>query len=241
MAPVLTFADILPKLGGVEGWMTDGQGAMLARYAAQVRDDEAIVEIGSHRGRSTIVLALSRRGDVPLTAVDPFDDPYWGGGADSLEVFESNLERAGVRDQVELFRGFGEQAAAAWSGPRVGLLYLDGAHDFRTVDRELALWRAHLARGARVLCHDTFSSHGVTRAVLRHAVGSRSLAYLGRTGTLAAFELRPLTADGYAATVLGLVAQLPYFARNVVVKVVRRRGWPGVIRLLRHDGVHDPY
>jgi predicted O-methyltransferase YrrM len=235
------FHEIRPVIADVEGWMTDDQGAQLARMAASVPDGQAIVEVGSHRGRSTIVLALSKGPGVRLLAVDPFDDPHWGGGPESLSHFERNLDRAGVADRVEFFRGFGEQAAREWSGPAVGLLYLDGAHDYRTVSRELQLWIPHLAPAAVLLCHDAFSSHGVTRAVLRRLGPSRGFAYRGRTGTLALFEHRPGNAASTVAKLLRLAAEMPYFARNLAVKIAIRRRWTPLHRALGHPGTHDPY
>jgi predicted O-methyltransferase YrrM len=221
--------------------MTDAQGAMLAAYAERVPPGRAIVEVGSHHGRSTIVLALCKSRDVRLMAVDPFEDPYWGGGEGSLPVFLANLERAGVREEVEFFRGYGEQLATTWTGDRVGLLYLDGAHDYRTVDRELGLWFRHLAPGAIVLCHDMFSSHGVTRAAVRQVLASRRLSYIERTGSLAAFEYRPLSVTPHVATLVRLSRELPYFLRNIIVKVALRRGWTPVVRALGHHGDHDPF
>ncbi len=163
----VAYRETWETLSGIEGWMTEGQGRMLSERARRVRDHEAIVEIGSHHGRSTIVLAKAKRPGVRLVAVDPFDDPRWGGGKSSLERFQDNVQDAGVGGDVELFRGFGEEAAKTWDGSSVGVLYVDGAHDYPTVHGEIESWLPHVAVGGSVLFHDAFSSPGVTRAVLQ--------------------------------------------------------------------------
>ena len=50
-------ADAIRVAATVEGWLTDAQAALLWEAAHRVRTGGSIVEIGSFRGRSTIVLA----------------------------------------------------------------------------------------------------------------------------------------------------------------------------------------
>ena len=234
--------EIWPAVRDITGWMTEGQGRMLSQAARMVPDDEAIVEIGSHHGRSTIVLSKSKAPGVQVTAVDPFDDPRWGGGSESLAIFEENLRRAGVADQVELFRGFGEAAARSWTGRPVGLLYVDGAHDFPTVEREINAWVPHLSPRARVLFHDTFSSPGVTRAVLSTVGIWKDFSYSGRSRSLAMFERVPaLSAPARVAKLARLALEAPYFARNLCVKIAMRRNRPALVRLLGHTEPTSPY
>jgi predicted O-methyltransferase YrrM len=235
------FEAIWPELEGIEGWLTEGQGRVLSERAALVPAGQAIVEIGSHQGRSTIVLAFSKRPDVRLVAVDPYSDPRWGGGEDSLRVFEANLERARVRDRVVLFRGYGEEAARGWHASPIGLLYVDGAHDYPTVRREIEAWRNRLAPGAAVLFHDTFSSPGVTRAVVSALALSPDFVYVGRSRSLAVFVHRRASLLGRVVSIGRLGAAAPYFARNLAIKVSLRRGWANAARALGHRGVDFPY
>ena len=63
------------------------------------------MEIGSHRGKSAILIASGLPEGGRLVAVDPFDNPRWGGGPESLAAFEANIARAGLTDRIDLFRG----------------------------------------------------------------------------------------------------------------------------------------
>jgi hypothetical protein len=78
-----------------------------------------------------------------------------------------------------------------------------------------------------MLIHDAFSAIGLTAAILRHLAWSREFAYVGRTASLAEYR----RADGGPASALRQLAQLPWFARNVLVKValvlrLRSGDWP---------------
>jgi hypothetical protein len=88
-----------------------------------------------------------------------------------------------------------------------------------------------------LLVHDAFSSLVVTLAVLRDAATTRSRRYVGRTGSLAVFEpVRPTATDR-----LRVLRELPWFGRNLVVKVLLRLRLRPAARLLGHRDTADPY
>ena len=64
------------------GWLTRAQGRALWDAAATCPADGSIAEIGSHQGRSTVVLAR-RAADAGarVIAIDPFVDGAMFGGA----------------------------------------------------------------------------------------------------------------------------------------------------------------
>ena len=57
-----TFDEAWAAAADVDGWMTRGQAEALYDAAARVRPGGRIVEIGSFRGRSTIILASAAAG-----------------------------------------------------------------------------------------------------------------------------------------------------------------------------------
>lgn len=225
----------------IEGWLSREQAIVLADAARAVPAGASIVEIGSHHGRSTVVFARAKRGSVQLTAVDPFDDPRWGGGESALVAFRANIEAAGLERDVQVFRGTSQQAADAWHGGPVGLLYVDGAHDRTSVLSDLELWEPFVIDGGSVCVHDAFSSPGVTAAVLQRHLTNTSFRYQGSVRSLAIFRRERLSRAGATWNALRMTVRLGYFARNVMVKVALRRGWHGVLRFLRHTGPGSPY
>ena len=62
---------VLALTAGIDGWMSDDQGRRLYAAAARCRPGGRIVEIGSFRGRSTIVLASAAPDGVEVVAIDP--------------------------------------------------------------------------------------------------------------------------------------------------------------------------
>jgi predicted O-methyltransferase YrrM len=230
------FASAWAKADQVPGWLTRDQGRLLYDEAARLAPDSLALEIGSHQGRSTIVLAsaLGERGGH-LVAMDPFVEGRLFGGTPTRTKFEQHVRDAGVDGSVELVAEYSTKARPTWTRP-LDLLYIDGKHDYWTVSDDLR-WAVHLPEGAAVLIHDSFSSIGVTLGLLRHLLGSRSLAYEGRAGSLALFRVRrPTTRDR-----IRMLAQLPWWIRNVGIKVLLRLRLRPLARLVGHDSPYDPY
>lgn len=218
----------------VPGWLTRAQGDVLRRAVRDAGASPVVVEIGSHHGRSTVVLATARP-DAAVTAVDPFVTARLFAGPSVRASLEATLARFGVTDRVVVRALTSRRARASWSTP-VDVLYIDGKHDYWTVSDDLH-WVDHVRPGAPVLVHDAFSSVGVTLALLRHVLPGHRLAYVGRTGSLARFVVAPPRwADRRA-----MLAELPWWVRNVVVKVLLRLRLAGVAGLLGHRGPYDPY
>jgi len=225
----------------VDGWLSEDQARQLFAAAATVDPGRAVVEIGSHHGRSMIVLARGVRAGVRVVAVDPFDDSRWGGGAESQEVFRANLRRAGVGDRVEVVRCTSADAARGWDGEPLGLVYLDGAHDRQSVLADIDGWSGRVAEGGLLVLHDAFSSVGVTQAMLRRFFGRRRFTYQRSVGSLVLFRRDQASPAAAVVGGLRLAARLPYFGRNIAVKFALRRRWPRICRALGHVGDGDPY
>ena len=220
-----------------DGWLTEQQARLLWDCARALPDGAHVLEIGSHQGRSTTVLASAigdRAGRV--TAIDPFDDTLPPGHEVAKQSFEEHLCSAGVRDLVNLLTDFSTRLRPGWTEP-IDLLYIDGEHGYHTVKDDL-LWADHVPPGATVLIHDAFSSLGVTRALVTKAIPARHLRYRGRVGSLAHFEVgRPTAWD-----TVRLIGQLGWFARNVMMKVLITAGLGRVARALGHrQGSVFPY
>ncbi len=213
---------------------------MLYDAAANIRPGETIVEIGSHHGRSTVVLGAAKPAGTRLLAVDPFGDPRWGGGEDALEIFQSNLVRHGLSD-VQLARALGVDAGREWTGALVGVLFVDGAHDFPSVDADLRAWLPHLSPTAVVLVHDAYSSPGVTQAVFAHMFGSSEFVYERSARSLVAFRRSEQSLPARVASSARMLGKFPWFARNLAIKVASRQGWRSVPPLLGHRENTMPY
>jgi predicted O-methyltransferase YrrM len=219
----------------IPGWLTEGQARCLFDSAQAVPEGGTVVEIGSHQGRSSVVLAAALPRGARLVAVDPFPEDWRYGAPGTEAIFRRNVAAAGAAANVDLRVATSREVRSAWQGP-LDLLYIDGKHDYWTCRDDLR-WTAHVVAGGTVLVHDAFSSLGVTTALLRELATTRTLRYTGRVGSLARLEVaRPGVRDR-----LRPAADLPWWARNLVVKVLLRLRLRRLAALLGHHGRADPF
>jgi hypothetical protein len=87
-----------------------------------------------------------------------------------------------------------------------------------------------------MLIHDSFSSVGVTLALLTDLLPSHDFRYVARSGSLAEYRRVPSGGPGRARSALRQAAELPWFVRNVLIKVLLVARLPKVAKLLGSDG-----
>jgi len=233
----------------VDGWLTDAQARRLWTAASRVAAGAQVVEIGSFRGRSTIVLARAVPEGTSVVAIDPHAGNDRGpqeirGFEEAAEedhaVFHRNVEQAGVADRVRHVRRFSADALDEVEG-EIEVLYIDGAHRFGPARDDIVQWGRRVAPGGRLLMHDSFSSIGVTLALLSSLAVDSRFAYVGRDGSLTEYRRADLSPVQRVTKLLRHVAQLPWFLRNVVVKVAILAKLRPIARALGHDGETWPY
>src|SRR5690554_413537 len=87
-----TFAEAWNRVQDVPGWLKEGQARILWDEATKLGPGGSVLEIGSHQGRSTVILgeALRPKGGTVI-AVDPFVEGKLFGGLSTKEKFERNI------------------------------------------------------------------------------------------------------------------------------------------------------
>ena len=66
-----SFEDAFSAAGPIEGWLTEAQAQRLWESARRVPAGGLVVEIGSFRGRSAVVMASALEDGGRLVAIDP--------------------------------------------------------------------------------------------------------------------------------------------------------------------------
>ena len=237
--PALDFEAVWDVASTIPGWLTEEQAKLLFDTARDLSSASAplLLEIGSHQGKSTVVLASAARSQGgQVVAVDPFVDGRLFGGASTKTKFEDNLREADLSDAVELVPEYSTRARPTWTRD-IDYLYIDGKHDYWTLADDLK-WAEHLPPGAPILVHDCYSSIGVTLGVLAHVLPSAHLRYERRAGSMALFRVgKPSWEDRRR-----ILREVPWWLRNVVVKILLRLQLrPVASRLFGHEGPYDPY
>lgn len=241
---------VMALVDDVEGWMTPGQASTLFDAARRCPANGSIVEIGSFRGRSTIVLARACDPTVTVTAIDPHAgndrgpqeiDGFAAEAADDHAVFNANLAAAGVADRVRHLRMFSDDALDQVSAP-IDVLYIDGAHRYKPALADIRSWGALVGDGGTLLIHDSFSSIGVTLAILHALVPGSKFRYVGRSRSMTIYRA---DLGGGIGNRFGngarQVAQLPWFAKNVAQKVLLSLGLGKVMTRLGRTAPEWPY
>ena len=147
----------LKAIEGIDGWLYEPEALFLHDLAQSVRSG-CIVEIGSYRGRSTIMLAQgARKAGGVVYAIDPHLEAIDGiatYGAADRAAFMDNILKAGLADIVRKLDMTSSRAAENWNAP-IGMLWLDGAHDYESVQQDVKLWTPHVVNGGIVAFHDS--------------------------------------------------------------------------------------
>jgi predicted O-methyltransferase YrrM len=171
----------LDELATLDGLISPEVGELLHDLASKVAAEQAVVELGSYRGKSTSYLARGAKigKGAPVFAVDAWSEEVsaWRNRilsrlpSATYREFLDQLTRAGVKDQVTPLRSMTTLAAEMWAdmegGQSVGLLYIDGDHHFDAVLADFRAWRPHLTDDATVVFddYDAENNPGVLAAV----------------------------------------------------------------------------
>jgi len=154
----------------VDGWLTDNEGALLYNLAKKCTGKGVIVEIGSWKGKSTILLAKgSKDGNkTKIYAIDHHtgssEHRLNGNKVWTFDDFKNNIKNAQVDDIIIPIVKTSEQAAKDFNMP-VELLFIDGAHEYEFVKQDFELWFPRLINKGIIAFHDTTEWPGPKKVV----------------------------------------------------------------------------
>ncbi|MEH0021691.1 MAG: class I SAM-dependent methyltransferase [Desulfobacter sp.] len=123
-----------------------------------------ILEIGSFKGKSTIILAKAAiaAGMDTISACDPLSlscetDPDDAVKEELPQMFYDNLTQYDVKDNVRFYQMRSDHLAPEWKNP-LKILWIDGDHTYPGALADFSLFKPHLVPGAIVCLHDVL--HG---------------------------------------------------------------------------------
>lgn len=184
--PAIGLRSVLPEFGGIAGWLTPEEAEELFRLATEATSG-CIVEIGSYRGRATMVLcAGSRTGaQLPVYAVDPHEKSVGAFGTrfgpKDRAAFFRNFFRTELSECVRLLNTTSAVVAPGWKWP-VSLLYIAAARRYPSVAADFAAFQPHLVAGATVALHNT--DVGDTRGAVERLLAAGALDRVREVGNL---------------------------------------------------------
>jgi predicted O-methyltransferase YrrM len=187
----------------VPGHLGESEARFLGLLAACVPTRGTIVEIGSFKGRSTVMLAkiASHYGLGPIVAIDPHNSPILldhqpNQEASSYKDFLDSIHAAGVSNRVESHLAYSTEVASSWNRP-IRLLWIDGDHSYEGAKKDLDGFFPHLVPLGVVAFHDALNVFpGPIRVFVEDVLGSDQFGPAGFVHSIAWAQFRPQ--DGHA-------------------------------------------
>jgi predicted O-methyltransferase YrrM len=187
----------------VPGHLGENEARFLGLLAACVPAKGTIVEIGSFKGRSTVMLAkVASHYDLgPIVAIDPHDSPILldhqsDPEASSYRDFLTFIHAAGVSNQVESHVTHSAAVASSWNRP-IRLLWIDGDHTYKGAKKDLDGFFPHLVPLGVVAFHDALNAFpGPIRVFVEDILRSDRFGPAGFVHSIAWAQFRPQ--DGHA-------------------------------------------
>lgn len=164
----------------VPGWSTKDELRALYRAAVSIEGPGDIAEVGSWKGRSTVVLGRALRDteadDACVWAIDhhvgsdeeEHRDTLSREGT-TLDAFRHNVDAAGVAGRIRPLVMTSLEGAAELARRDVALrmVFIDGAHDEESVRADLRAFFPLVRPGGLIAMHDCESENAVFPGVWR--------------------------------------------------------------------------
>jgi MMP 1-O-methyltransferase len=206
------------------GFLGENEIRFLGILAACTPAKGAIVEIGSFKDKSTVVLATMAKkyGLGPVVAIDPHQGLFYLGPdapqqSPTFEEFLGNVRSAGLDANVEVQRAYSRDVAKTWSRP-IRLLWIDGDHSYRGCKEDFDLFSPFLTDGAVVAFHDALNAvEGPIRVFTEEVLPSDRFGPSGFVHSIAWSQFRPRDGSAFReprATLQKLAARLAPFVRG---------------------------
>lgn len=177
---------------GLDGHLTAREVRFLTLLAAVPTAQGEVLEIGSFKGKSAIILAKSvaLAGGAGIVAVDPLTlpsatDPGIGDASTLPATLRANLGAHNVEAGVEFHQMRSEELGRTWNRA-LRLLWIDGDHTYAGAKRDLETFAPFLAPGAIVAFHDTLHRFdGPVRVMCESLLASDRYGACGVCGSIA--------------------------------------------------------
>ena len=210
----------------VPGFLLENEARFLGTVAACAPAEGAIVEIGSFKGKSTVMLAkvAQQYGAGRIVAIDPHNfnsaelqEHKTHPEASSFQEFLNNIEMAGVTDAVDVRRAFSSEISPSWNLP-IRFLWIDGDHSYQGAKADFDGFASHLVPGGIVAFHDALHEFsGPIRVFVEDVLRSNTFGPAGFVHSIAWAQFRPddgALFEGERASLERRAARLIRFVRN---------------------------
>jgi MMP 1-O-methyltransferase len=186
------------KTNLIPGHLGENEARFLGILAACTPGSGSIVEIGSFKGKSTVMLAsvAAHYGLGPVVAIDPHTapsvtDPSIERGSSTFDEFLNSLRTSGVESHVEVHRAYSSDVAKQWNRP-IRLLWIDGDHTYQGAKSDFDGFSPFLCPGGIVAFHDSLNAfEGPIRVFVEDILRNDGFGAAGFVHSIAWSQFRP--------------------------------------------------
>ncbi len=190
----------------VPGHLQENEARFLGALAACVPASGRIVEIGSFKGRSTVMLAKVAKhfGFQPIVAIDPHthvlthatDSPS---ASSTYDEFLHSIRSSGAESHVEVHRALSKDVSQTWDQP-IRLLWIDGDHSYAGVQTDFHGFARFVQQNGVIAMHDALNNFsGPIRVFVEQILRSGTYGPVGFIHSIAWGQVRPESSEFAAA------------------------------------------
>ncbi len=224
----------------VPGFLGENEARFLGLLAACIPAQGAIVEIGSFKGRSTVMLAkvASHYGMGPVVSIDPHTHILTTGRGgethpSTYDDFLNSLRGAGVERHVEIHRAFSKEVVPAWNRA-IRFLWIDGDHSYEGAKEDFDGFMSFVSPSGVVALHDALNNFpGPIRVFVEEILRPERFGPAGFVHSIAWAQFRPMDAAAFTGQRRKLERRAARLL-PIVQKNTELRGWSKIrYKLLR--------
>lgn len=155
--------DIKNTIKKTQALLSEKEARFLYQLPSKIPKQGVIVEIGSFKGGSTILLAKGSKKykKRKVYAIDPFTldikilkNKIKVSEKNIYPIFKKNINNEKIADWIIPIVQTSEKIANKWNKP-ISLLWIDGGHQYQSVKKDYLSFRNYLIKGGIVAFHDS--------------------------------------------------------------------------------------
>lgn len=171
--PLYHWIGLFQILDTIDGWFLDCQTPLAYSLTANLPPNSTLIEIGSYKGKSTCCFLFSNP-TLKVEAIDIFtgseEHQEILKGKSTLEDFKKNLSSKNFLNRVNINIGKSEDLFNNFKNESIEALFIDGAHDYENVKKDIINYLPKLRRGGLIFGHDYSEDEATDFQGLKQAI-----------------------------------------------------------------------
>lgn len=202
----------------IDGWLTKREGKFLYTLASAYHEIPDIIEIGSYKGKSTMIMAsaLAIRSFGRIIAIDPHQGDitlHTPKMPATLDAFRKTIRDSHLEKYVVLMRKTSIAASKHYLG-KTDLLFIDGLHDYEHASEDFSAWFPFVIPGGIIVFHDAYCGIPGVGAAAMETLSRRDISFVGAVGSML-YVVKGASKNWWARMVFTFRCQLIWIGQHI--------------------------